>query len=84
MMDWRYGDPGYGLFGWIGGGVMMILFVVLAIWVVRQLTKSGDHTGFGGGRSPLEILDHRFARGEIPIEDYTRDREALKKALRDK
>jgi hypothetical protein len=51
----------------------------LAIWVVRQLTKSHDHVEHGP--SPLEVLDHRFARGEISLEDYTRDREVIRKAV---
>ncbi len=83
-MDWGYGNQGMGPFGWIGGGIMMILFVILAIWIVRQLTQSGDHRITGGRTSALEVLDQRFARGEIPLESYTRDREVLKKALREK
>ena len=83
-MDWGYGNQGNGPLNWIGGGLMMILFVILAIWIVRQLTRSGEH-GFSSGRtSALEVLDQRFARGEIPLESYTRDREVLKKALREK
>jgi uncharacterized membrane protein len=82
MMDWRYGDQGGNAFGWVAGGVMMILFVVLAIWVVRQLAK--DYIQPERGPSPLEVLDHRFARGEMPLEDYTRDREVLRKAIRGK
>jgi uncharacterized membrane protein len=84
MMDWRYGDQGSSAFGLIGGGVMMILFVVLAIWVVRQLTRPHDQAHAERGPSPLEVLDQRFARGEMPLEDYTRDREALKKAINGK
>ena len=83
-MDWGYGNQGSGPFGWIGGGVMMILFIILAIWIVRQLTRSGDRGYSGGQTSALEVLDTRFARGEIPLEDYTRDREVLKRALRGK
>lgn len=84
MIDWGYGNQGNDPFGWIVGGVMMILFIILAIWIVRQLTKSGDHGFSGGHPSAIEILDQRFARGEIPLEGYIRDREVLKKALRGK
>lgn len=83
MRDWQYGDHGENFAHLIGFGVMLVLLVILAVWVVRQLTGPGDH-GRTGTHSPLEVLDQRFARGEIPLEDYTRDREALKKALRDK
>ncbi|HUW77269.1 MAG TPA: hypothetical protein VMV52_00790 [Candidatus Nanopelagicaceae bacterium] len=92
MMDWQYGNQGANAFGMIGGALMMIVFVLLAVWVVRQLMSTNHHAPHDHGRNwhseagpaPLEIMDARFARGEISLEDYTRDREALKKALRDK
>lgn len=83
MRDWQYGEHGGNFAPLIGCGVMLVLLIILAVWVIRQLTGSSDH-GRTGAISPLEVLDQRFARGEIPLEDYTRDREALKKALHDK
>jgi uncharacterized membrane protein len=52
--------------------------------VVRQLTRPHDQAHAERGPSPLEVLDQRFARGEMPLEDYTRDREVLKKAINGK
>lgn len=84
MRDWHYGEHGGNGLGFVACAMMVILFVLLAIWVVRQLTGSSDHAHAGNAPSPLEVLDQRFARGEIPLEDYTRDREVLKKALHEK
>ncbi|HEX7405212.1 MAG TPA: hypothetical protein VF307_04735 [Candidatus Nanopelagicaceae bacterium] len=75
--DWGYGRGG-GYMGGVGIFLCMALLVLIVFWVVRMISH---HDG-GQKESPLEILDHRFARGEIDLENYTRDREALKNALR--
>ena len=61
------------------GGGFMWLFWILAIvaiaWVVRAVVA-----GAGGGRNeqkprpPLEILEERFARGEIDEAEFERKR----------
>ena len=76
MHDWM----GWGWGGMIFGPLFMIvwvaLLVALVVLVVRWL--SGSSFGIGGARpSPREILDERFAKGEIDQEEYERRRKAL-------
>jgi putative membrane protein len=58
-----------------GGGIVMILFwvglIVGAVWLAQALFNSG-RTSASTGRelSAKEILDQRFARGEITREQY--------------
>ncbi len=78
------GTHGYGHMmggGWSLGPIMMILFVavivVVVVLVVRWLGAGG-----GGGARPKaaqDILEERFARGEIDKEEF----EARRQALRD-
>jgi putative membrane protein len=76
-----YGDYGYGR-GGIGMGIgffiCLILLAGLVFWIVRMVSH---HEGGGHKETPLEVLDHRFARGEMDLESYTRSRAALKEAL---
>jgi putative membrane protein len=70
--------------GWWGFGMMLFSFLFLGlvvvgvVFVVRSLSE-------GGGRSPnrsdgnraLDILDERFARGEIDRSEYEERRRIL-------
>ncbi len=75
---------------WIVGGVVMMLFMGAMMWMMMR--------GMGGGSSQqssatsesrdttpsaLEILERRFAEGEISVEDYRQRREALTHAAHD-
>lgn len=61
-MDWN----AMGFFGW----TMMILFwlavIVLIIWAIRSLTTKPSPRR----PTPLEVLERRFAAGEIDREDF--------------
>ena len=83
MMDWNW-DHGWGYmhgFGWL----FMVLFWVLVIlgivsaarWIIsspRQSSPPPSKT-----KTALDILDERFARGEIEQEEYEQKRQVLKK-----
>lgn len=56
--------------GWL---VFLALIVVLAVVLTRQ-HRGGSSTG----RGALDLLDERFARGEIDEDDYRRRRDALR------
>jgi putative membrane protein len=68
--------------GMIFGPLMMILVVaVIVVAVVVALRWLGS-TGHGvsqapSGRTPLDILKERFARGEIDREEFEERRQAL-------
>lgn len=62
-------------FGWVWMLVVWVAVVSAAVWFVTQLT-AGD----GGRRaSPdaRQVLDERFARGELELDEYRRRRREL-------
>jgi putative membrane protein len=76
---WHGWDMGFGWGGWLIGGLMMLLFwggvIALAFFAIRALTRSGGGRAEGGsqprgGESALDILQKRYARGEISREEY--------------
>jgi putative membrane protein len=86
-----YGMMGDGGWAWMMffGPLMMILFVaavvVLVAFALRWLTGHGTHSPYGvaghaltpPGRTPLDILKERFARGEIDKAEYEERRRVL-------
>ena len=76
-------DSGRGWGGMMGGGVGMILFWgVIIVVIVLAVRRFG---GFGPGResaaptekTPLQILQNRYARGEIDKQEYEERRKTL-------
>ena len=75
-----HGDVGAGW--WIVMMVLMVLFwgaiIAAVVWLIRGVTRSGSTSGERLSReSPVEILERRFAEGEITAEDYRARREVL-------
>jgi putative membrane protein len=74
---------GMGLAGWIFMGLFWVLVIGLVVWAVVTLVpgaRSGGQGRSGGeGRleSPEQVLDRRFALGEIDVEQYRQAREEL-------
>lgn len=72
---------------WFGGGswlmaLSMLVFwagvILLIIWGVRALDAGGRRDGTGGPRRrPLEILEERYARGEIDQQEFEQRRSTL-------
>ena len=79
-MMWWYGGSGWG--GWLVMGLMMVLFWGLLIFggiaAWRAVNRGDREPRPVGGRSPEQLLDERFARGEIDEDEYTRRRELLR------
>ena len=77
MMGW-YNDGSVGAGGWIATVVMMSLFwgaviyagVLLFRGVDRRSGDSGARTDRPTYRDPVDVLDERFARGELENEEY--------------
>ena len=61
---------GYGLSGILFMIVFWILVIWLIIWVIQQITKSKENA--------MEILEKRYAKGEISKKQYLE----IKKTLR--
>lgn len=71
---------GFGIFGL----VLMVLFwgglIALAVWLVRSLfpqTTQPPAASWGSGSSAQDILDRRYARGEINREEYILMKESI-------
>jgi putative membrane protein len=64
---------GFGFFG----GILMIFFwgllIVGAVWLIKSIFPGGTYSNFqprGREESAKEILDQRYAIGEISREEY--------------
>jgi putative membrane protein len=73
MMGHGYGF-GFGIPG-IGMWIVWILLIVAIVWVVKLL--SDRNVPRCGGKSALEILQERYARGEIDRDEYESKRRDL-------
>lgn len=83
------GRPDYQHYGWdwgwghmIFGSLMMVLFwggiILVVVLAVRWLGGSvAAKETAGGGTSALDVLDDRFARGEIDKAEYEERKRAL-------
>jgi putative membrane protein len=75
---------GWGWGGMIFGPLVMLVFlagvVVLAVLLVRWLGGGGGHGHEGppARRTALEILQERFAKGEIDKQEYEERKRVLK------
>lgn len=82
MMNGFGGYGGFGAFGWIGLILNLVFtiglvvgLILLIVWLWRQVT-SGSQVGTvasdsgGASASPRDILQIRYARGEITREQY--------------
>ena len=72
---WGYGY-GYGMMGGFGW-LFMILFLVVIVGVLIGLFRylgSGYHMGPTQSRTALDILNERYARGEIDRDEYQQKR----------
>lgn len=81
MMGWY--DGGMGWFGWILMTVSMLAFWALVVYVVVALLRPGrsgrlDQILPARGREAMDILDERFARGEIDEAEYRARAEVLR------
>ncbi|MCR6490943.1 SHOCT domain-containing protein [Cellulomonas sp. P24] len=83
MMGWYGGGMGGG--AWIFMGLFWIILIAAIIWLLVRLLPSSSHSGattpaphqVAGQESALDILDRRFASGELDLETYQAQRAAL-------
>ena len=83
METWRYnmmGDMGswWGMgFGWISmilfWGLVILAIAALAKWLMQQPSSGGSPRD----KTPLQILQERYARGEIDRQEYEQKRQDL-------
>ena len=70
------GMVGFGLLMMLFGLLVVVGIVALIIWAVLHLTGAG-RPGRPGGPQARQILDQRYARGEIDQDEYQRIRREL-------
>jgi putative membrane protein len=66
--------------GWGWGMLAFVILLVIAVVGVLIYFVARDSGGRGGrsGPDPVDVLDHRFARGEIDEEEYRNRRDILR------
>jgi putative membrane protein len=75
MMGWYGGGMGAG--AWLFMGLFWVALLALIVWLVVQLSSSRARPFTSPLESPEDILDRRFARGEIDEQTYTSQRAVL-------
>jgi putative membrane protein len=75
---WHWGDGfGWGL-GMLGMAVFWIVVIVALVWVARLVwDRGGPRESSRPPETPLEILQRRYARGEIDRAEYEEKRRDL-------
>jgi putative membrane protein len=70
MMGWYHDGSGWG--GWILMTVAMVAFWALVVFAVVAIFRDAQRTNTSTPehRDPAQILDERFARGEIDEDEY--------------
>jgi len=77
MMGGAGFGSGFGLIGLLLNLVIIVGIVVLVVWAVRQFSSKGQGSRLLGQQNnhptevtPREIIEKRYARGEITREQY--------------
>ena len=75
-MMWWSGSWGWA--AWLGMSLAMLAFWAIVVWLI-VITIRGSSWGapWGRPRSADELLDERFARGEIDEDEYRHRRDLL-------
>ena len=79
---WMNGGWGWMPWGWIFPLIFLVLMVVFMVFMMRGGMGGGpmcggSHKTPGAGETPREVLDRRYARGEITREEYQQMRKDL-------
>ena len=69
---WEWHGAGFG------GGFMWIFWILVIIAIVMLIRAAGRSSNSGEHReTPLEILEKRYARGEIDDEEFAHQKREL-------
>jgi putative membrane protein len=72
----RFDNSGAGAGNWFFMVLMMVLVVLAVVIVVHHLSNANDSSSKGD--KSLEILKHRYAKGEIDKKEFEEKRKDLK------
>ena len=70
---------GYGMHGWgMGWGWIIGLMALLAlIWIIVKVADQNRKSTRPSDRTPLDILNERYARGEIDKDEFEEKKKDL-------
>jgi putative membrane protein len=69
---WEWHGAGFG------GGFMWIFWILIIFAIVMLIRAAGSNSNSGEHReTPLEILEKRYARGEIDDEEFAHRKQEL-------
>ncbi|WP_324736444.1 SHOCT domain-containing protein [Thermococcus sp. SY098] len=75
---WGWHDMmGFGYFGIFGALLMLLFWIAIIVGVVWFIKWIIEQSSSGSRKSALEILDEKYARGEIDDEEYERRKRKL-------
>ncbi|ALM75566.1 SHOCT domain-containing protein [Thermococcus barophilus] len=75
---WGWHDMmGFGYFGIFGALLMLLFWIAIIAGVVWFIKWLFEQSSGGSRKSALEILDEKYARGEIDDEEYERRKRKL-------
>jgi putative membrane protein len=74
-MPMMYGNGPWGMMGPYGGIFMWLVFVVILVIVIYLVTRWARPTGVG--KTPLDILKKRYAKGKITKEEFDQKKNDL-------
>ena len=66
---------GFGIGGFIGMVLVWILLIAGAVWLIKQIFSGSVNqpsSASGGEEQAIDILDKRYARGDLDREEYER------------
>ena len=85
---WGYG-PHWDMMGWGGGSLLgpfgmflwllfLVLLIAAVVWFWRRPDRAGGEPPRAGHRPPaLDVLEERYARGEIDRDEYLQKKHDL-------
>jgi putative membrane protein len=74
MGGWGGYGGGFGMIIWL---IILIAIVALVVWLVRSAASPGMHHMPPRRSSGLDVLEERYARGEINRDEYLQKKRDL-------
>ncbi|MCT8139314.1 SHOCT domain-containing protein [Anaerobacillus sp. CMMVII] len=78
MMAGGYGFGGLGILGMFFQIAMMLGFVFLIVYLFQSFSRSNDKKLSSGEKTSVQILEERYARGEIDDEEFKQKKIVLR------